>query len=150
MLQFRFFIRPRIPGRRSRPKAVRATKRKGLDSDIPGYAIRADFKPQAGDVVITKQRASAFFGTPLVAHLTQLGVRTVIICGESTSGCVRASAVDAFSYGFHVVLVEECCFDRSLLSHQVSLFDMHHKYADVLHLDQAVASLAERALKSAG
>ena len=80
------------------------------------------------DVVITKQRASVFFGTPLVAHLTQLGVQTLIICGESTSGCVRATAVDAYSHGFHVVLVEECCFDRSILSHKVNLFDMHHKY----------------------
>jgi len=133
----------------SRPKAVRATKRKGRDSDFPGYTIRADFKPQPGDVVITKQRASAFFGTPLVAHLTQLGVRTVIICGESTSGCVRASAVDAYSYGFHVVLVEECCFDRSVLSHQVNLFDMHHKYADVLHLDQVISELADRSPSSA-
>src|SRR4029450_13797275 len=60
------------------------------------YAIRPEFKPQPQDVVITKQRASVFFGTPLVAHLTQLGVQTLIICGESTSGCVRATAVDAY------------------------------------------------------
>ena len=92
-----------------------------------------------GDVVITKQRASVFFGTPLIAHLTQLGVQTLIVCGESTSGCVRASAVDAYSHGFHVVLVEECCFDRSLLSHKVNLFDMHHKYADVMHIDEVLA-----------
>jgi len=72
------------------------------------YAIRPEFKPQPQDVVITKQRASVFFGTPLIAHLTQLGVQTLIICGESTSGCVRATAVDAYSLGFHVVLVEEC------------------------------------------
>src|SRR5262245_9102301 len=57
------------------------------------YAIRPEFKPQPQDVVITKQRASVFFGTPLIAHLTQLGVQTLIICGESTSGCVRATAV---------------------------------------------------------
>ncbi len=84
---------------------------------------------------------ACFYGTPLMAHLTQLGIQTVIVCGESTSGCVRASAVDAYSNGFHVVLVEECCFDRSLLSHKVNLFDMHHKYADVMHVDEVVAHL---------
>ena len=98
--------------------------------------IRPEFKPQPGDVVITKQRASVFYGTPLMAHLTQLGIQTLIVCGESTSGCVRATAVDAYSNGFHVVLVEECCFDRSELSHKVNLFDMHHKYTDVMHVDE--------------
>jgi isochorismate hydrolase len=56
---------------------------------------------------------------------------------------VRASSVDAYSYGFHVVLVEECCFDRSILSHKVNLFDLHHKYADVLHLDAVLAHLED-------
>ena len=88
-------------------------------------------------------------GTPLTAHLTQLGIQSVIICGETTSGCVRASAVDAYSHGYHVVLVEECCFDRSLLSHKVNLFDMHHKYADVMHTDEVVAHLAGTYLKTA-
>jgi maleamate amidohydrolase len=126
----------------SRPGFVAATKRKRSPVDPADYAIRPEFKPQPQDVVITKQRASVFFGTPLIAHLTQLGVQTLIVCGESTSGCVRATAVDAYSYGFHVVLVEECCFDRSLLSHKINLFDMHHKYADVMHLDEVVAHLA--------
>jgi maleamate amidohydrolase len=125
----------------SRPEGLNATKRRAPRNDAGAYAIRANFKPELDDVVITKQRASAFFGTPLQAHLTQLGVRTVIICGESTSGCVRASAVDAYSYGFHVVLAEECCFDRSVLSHKINLFDLHHKYADVLHADQVEAHL---------
>src|SRR5262245_11343801 len=125
----------------SQPKAVRATRRQG-DTVAPAlYAIRPEFEPEPGDVVITKLRASAFYGTPLAAHLTQLGVQSVIVCGESTSGCVRASAVDAYSHGFHVTIVEECCFDRSLLSHKVNLFDMHHKYADVLHVDEVVAHL---------
>ena len=100
--------------------------------------------------MVTKQRASAFYGTPLVAHLTQLGIKTLIVCGESTSGCVRASVVDAYSNGFHVVLVEECCFDRSELSHKVNLFDMHHKYADVMRLDEAIAHLEKTAVRKAG
>jgi maleamate amidohydrolase len=137
----------------SLPSNVTATRRRRTPTDPSLYAIRADFAPQAGDVVITKQRASIFFGTPLIAHLTQLGVRTVIVCGESTSGCVRASAVDAYSHGFHVVLVEECCFDRSLLSHKVNLFDLHHKYADVMKLEEVLAGLGAApaaALRRAG
>lgn len=127
----------------SKPDFVGATKRVKPSIDAADYTIWPEFKPQKGDVVITKQRASAFYGTPLAAHLTQLGVQSVIVCGESTSGCVRASAVDAYSCGYHVVLAEECCFDRSLTSHKVNLFDMHHKYADVMHVDEIVAHLAK-------
>lgn len=125
----------------SRPNFITATKRNRMPVNPANYAIRPEFKPQPNDVVITKQRASVFFGTPLTAHLTQLSVQTLIVCGESTSGCVRASAVDAYSHGYHVVLVEECCFDRSILSHKVNLFDMHHKYCDVMHVDDVVAHL---------
>jgi maleamate amidohydrolase len=133
----------------SRPSLVTATKRNKPPLDPADFAIRPEFKPQPQDVVIIKQRASAFFGTPLVAHLTQLGVQTLIVCGESTSGCVRASAVDAYSHGYHVVLVEECCFDRSLLSHKVNLFDMHHKYCDVMHVNDVIAHLDSKAMKKA-
>ncbi len=129
----------------SSPGAVQATRRRGVPTDPALYQIRAEFAPQPGDVVLTKMRASAFFGTPLIAHLTQLGVRTLILCGESTSGCVRASAVEAYSHGFHVVLAEECCFDRSPLSHKVNLFDMHHKYADVIAVDEVIAHLNKAA-----
>jgi maleamate amidohydrolase len=76
-----------------------------------------------------------------MSHLNLLGIRSLIICGESTSGCVRASSVDAYSNGFHVSLVEECIFDRAELTHKVNLFDMHHKYCDVMHLDEVVAHL---------
>ena len=133
----------------SRSSKVWATRRRSVPVDPELYAIRPEFKPQPGDVVIRKMRASAFFGTPLIAHLTQLGVRTVIVCGESTSGCVRATAVEAYSYGFHVVLVEECCFDRSLISHKINLFDMHHKYADVLGVDAVLAHLDDLNVKKA-
>jgi nicotinamidase-related amidase len=128
---------------------VTATKRQRVPQDPSLYNIKTEFMPQPGDVVITKQRASGFYGTPLMAHLTQLGVRSLIVCGESTSGCVRASAVDAYSNGFHVTLVEECCYDRSVLSHKVNLFDMHHKYCDVLHIDEVVAHLDGLAVKKA-
>ena len=127
----------------ARPGSAGATKRKNRTADAALFEIRADFQPRAGDVVIRKQRASAFFGTPLASHLTQLGVRSLIICGESTSGCVRATAVDAFSHGFKVTLVEECVFDRNQISHRVNLFDLHHKYADVLHIEEVVRHLEQ-------
>ncbi len=125
----------------SGPRTVIATRRQDAPPGPEAYAIKAEFAPRPGDVVIGKQRASAFFGTPLAAHLVQLGVRTVIVCGESTSGCVRASAVDAYSHGFHVVLVEECCFDRCTISHKINLFDLHHKYADVMRVDEVASHL---------
>jgi maleamate amidohydrolase len=133
----------------SKPTRVSATNRQKVPVDPALYAIKSEFEPQPGDTVITKQRASAFFGTPLIAHLTQLGVQSLIIVGDSTSGCVRASAVDAYSHGFHVVLVEECCFDRCELSHKVNLFDMHHKYCDVMHVEDVLADLERRVPKRA-
>jgi nicotinamidase-related amidase len=133
----------------SRPSFMNVTKRKS-DAGSDLLTIRADFKPQPGDIMIQKQRASVFFGTPIVAHLNQLGVNTIIMCGESTSGCLRATTVDAYSYGFNVVLAEECCFDRSLISHKVSLFDLHHKYADVMTTDEVVKHLqGQKVRKSA-
>ena len=130
----------------AKPAAVRATNRQRMPNDPGLFAIRPEFAPQPGDVVIRKLRASAFFGTPLIAHLTQLGIQSIVMIGESTSGCLRASAVDAYSHGFHVTIVEECCFDRSLISHQINLFDLHHKYADVMHVDEVVAHLEKETL----
>ena len=128
------------------PKTVRSTNRRVDEIGASAYEIYHDFKPEAGDLIIYKERASGFFGTPLIAHLTRMGIGSLIVCGETTSGCVRASAVDAYSYGFHTAMVEECCFDRSLLSHKVNLFDLHHKYADVMHLDEVKKHLSQGAL----
>jgi maleamate amidohydrolase len=118
------------------PVTVKATLRQLDQSDSRDYEILDEFKPNPQDIIIHKERASGFFGTPLVAHLVARAIDTVIVCGVSTSGCVRASVADAYSYGFHIVVVEGCCFDRSLLSHKVNLFDMHHKYADVMALEE--------------
>ena len=79
-----------------------------------------------------KQKPSGFFGTSLASDLTLLGCDSVIVVGTTTSGCVRATAVDAFSLNYRVTLAEEGCFDRSEASHAVSLCDMHAKYADVV------------------
>lgn len=94
--------------------------------------------------MVAKCRASVFFETDLAGHLERLGVGTLVLCGETTSGCVRATAVDAYSHGLHVVVVEEAVFDRSPLSHKISLFDLHHKYADVMTLAQFELALDAR------
>ena len=133
----------------SKPGALKVTNRQRTAMNEETLAIRPEFTPQPGDTVIRKQRASAFYGTPLAAHLTQLGVQSVIMLGESTSGCLRASAVDAYSNGYHVTLVEQSCFDRSPISHKINLFDLHHKYADVMSIDEVEAHLQRLALGKA-
>jgi len=122
--------------------AVVATNRQsGLGSRDEDYEIYEAFAPEEGDIMIVKERASAFYGTPILSELTRLGISSLIVCGESTSGCVRASVVDAYSAGYHVSIAEQCVYDRSLLSHKVNLFDLHHKYADVLSVDEIVTHL---------
>ncbi len=120
---------------------VHSTNRKKVAETEDIYGIQPELAPEPGELVVYKERASAFFGTPLITHLRKLGAESLIICGESTSGCVRASTVDAYSFGFHNTLVEECTYDRSMLSHKVNLFDLHHKYADVMHVEDVVAHL---------
>jgi nicotinamidase-related amidase len=126
----------------NRPAGAVSTKRKRPRPPQPDdHGIYPEFTPQPEDVVIYKQRASVFQGTPILSHLNLLGIQSLIVCGESTSGCVRASVVDAYSNGFHVSVVEECCFDRLELTHKINLFDLHHKYVDVMHVDEVVGHL---------
>ena len=129
--------------------SVVATNRQAGLGGEDDYAIYEAFAPQPGDLVIEKERASAFYGTPLVAQLTRRGIDSLIICGESTSGCVRASTVDAYSNGYHATVVEECVYDRADLIHKISLFDLHHKYADVMGLDEVIAELGARDRRNA-
>jgi nicotinamidase-related amidase len=108
------------------------------------FDIRADFAPLPGELVIHKELASGFFGTPLGPYLRKMKVDSLIVCGQSTSGCVRATAWEGYSHGFHVTIVEECVFDRSPISHKVNLFDLHHKYADVMTLGEVMGVLLDR------
>ncbi|WP_070808160.1 isochorismatase family protein [Halalkalibacter okhensis] len=126
---------------------VNSTFRKMRNVKEDSFEIKEEVKPKEDDVIIFKERASCFFGTPLVSRLRKMGVDSLIVVGESTSGCVRASVVDAYSYGFHTVVVEECCFDRSELSHKINLFDLHHKYADVMNVNEVIKGLKEIKLK---
>jgi len=132
----------------NRPPGAVSTRRK-REVPVDGYALYHEFAVEPDDILILKQRASIFQGTPLFSHLSLLGVQSLIVCGESTSGCVRASVVDGYSSGFHVTIVEECTFDRADLTHKVNLFDMHHKYADVMHVDEVLAHLGTMGLERA-
>jgi maleamate amidohydrolase len=103
-----------------------------------GNEIVAEITPQAGDVLVRKQKPSAFFGTPLMSMLNEGRADAVLVTGCTTSGCVRASVIDAFSYNFKVSVVEECVFDRGQASHKINLFDMNMKYADVVSLKETL------------
>lgn len=103
-----------------------------------GQEIPDLIAPLPGEWVLEKSRASAFFSTPLAIYLRQQGVDTVLLTGCVTSGCVRATAVDACSHGFHTFVVEEGVFDRAEMSHLVSLYEMNAKYATVITLAEAI------------
>ena len=99
--------------------------------DAKGYDFVKEIAPVEGDVLLPKKHPSAFFGTPLVSHLVDLGVDTLIVTGCTTSGCVRSSVTDAFAYNFKVLVPDDAVYDRSPTSHAVNLWDMNAKYADV-------------------
>jgi nicotinamidase-related amidase len=114
------------------------------------YDIMDEVAPIEGEVVLRKTAPSAFWGTPLAAHLTALRADTVVVAGESTSGCIRATVVDGKSSRYKMIVPEECVFDRDEASHAINLFDLEEKYADVIPLDETIAYLrsvaAERPL----
>lgn len=109
----------------------------------PLAEIVPELTPQDDDVVINKQYASAFFGTSLAAMLTSLGVDTVLLTGCSTSGCVRASAVDGMQYGFRVIVPQECVGDRHAQPHEANLFDINSKYGDVVSKAEVMTYLRD-------
>ena len=109
--------------------------------DAPGGWATLTLTPTNGEAVLVKQYASAFFGTPLASTLRALEVDTVVVAGVSTSGCVRASAMDALNCGFRPQVVREACADRTHQLHDNNLADLDAKYADVVSLDEALAHL---------
>lgn len=126
------------------------THRRSVSNRAPDdYEIHPDLAPAPEDVVIYKQRASCFYGTPLLLQLTTLGIRSVIVGGGTASGCLRAGVLDAQSAGFHVSVVEECVFDRADIPLKTSLFDLGHKYVDVMHLDEVEAHLRKMGMSAA-
>lgn len=109
----------------------------------PLGAFAEGVTPQDGDIVLFKQYASAFFGTSLASTLVALGVDTVLVTGFSTSGCVRATTLDAMQHGFTPFVVREACADRDLAPHAANLFDLQAKYAEVVNVDDAIVRLRD-------
>jgi maleamate amidohydrolase len=124
--------------------AISQGKQRGGLSEVDWerrYEIVGEIAPEPGDTVIVKTSPSVFFGTPLMTYLTMRHIDTLLICGNSTSGCVRATTVDASSYRLNVGVIEECCFDRTEATHAINLFDIEQKYADVISDSEATAYL---------
>ncbi len=107
---------------------------RGLTEASPLSQIVAELNPQAGEVVIRKRNASAFFGTDLAGWLAGRRVDTLLVAGCTTSGCVRATVIDSCSHNFNTIVVRDCVGDRALGPHEANLFDMQQKYADVMDL----------------
>lgn len=117
---------------RKLPKLGLLTERSPLTKFVPAVS------PRRGELVIRKRLPSAFFGTDLAGILLGKGVDTLFVAGCMTSGCVRASVVDAMCHGFRTVVIEDCVGDRARGPHRASLFDMEQKYADLMNGEQAI------------
>jgi maleamate amidohydrolase len=115
------------------PGLLKLTESSPLSHFVP------ELPPRAGELVIRKRQASAFFGTEFAPWLAFRGVDTLAVAGCTTSGCVRATVVDAVSHGLRTIVVTDCVGDRALGPHEANLFDMGQKYADLLRLDELAA-----------
>ncbi|HET9461882.1 MAG TPA: isochorismatase family protein [Gaiellaceae bacterium] len=113
------------------------------DLQIGGHWVEIDPRlgPRPDETVIMKKGASAFFGTNLAAILISQGIDSIILCGATTSGCVRATAIDLLQLGFPTLVPRECVGDRAQAPHDANMFDIQAKYADVVSLDEALAYL---------
>jgi maleamate amidohydrolase len=110
---------------------------------VRGNDIVKEIAPLPHEILIEKLKPSPFNGTPLPGFLVDLGVDTLIVTGTTTSGCVRAAVIDAFSLNYKISIVEECTFDRFESSHAINLFDMQAKYCDVVGVGEAISYLGE-------
>jgi maleamate amidohydrolase len=110
------------------------------DLQVGGRWVEIDPRlgPREDETVVLKKGASAFFGTNLVAILVSHGIDSVVLCGATTSGCIRATAIDLLQYGFPALVPRECVGDRAQAPHEANLFDIQAKYADVVSLDEAL------------
>src|ERR1700736_818682 len=118
-------------------KNTRQNERRA-ESTVEPSAIIRELGPEPSDILIEKQKPSGFYATPLQSYLTLLGCDSLLVTGTTTSGCVRASVLDAFSLNYRITLAEEGCFDRSQASHAINLCDMNAKYADVVKTSEVL------------
>lgn len=114
-----------------------------LTETSPNSAVVPELTPERGELVVRKRVPSAFFGTQLAPWLTERAVQTLLVAGAVTSGCVRASVVDAMSFGFRPLVLSDCVGDRAIAPHEANLFDMQQKYAAVMPLASAITAIQE-------
>lgn len=107
------------------------------------YKFDKSIEPKNNEIIIEKSKPSAFFNTTLENDLKFLNVDTLIVCGTSTSGCVRATVMDAFYRDYHIIVPEECCGDRSKKAHMNNLFDIDMKYGDVMSIQEVINKINE-------
>lgn len=112
--------------------AIKLSRSPAQAQSVHSAGFPAELDGAPADLVIEKTKASAFFGTPLLTFLHQRSVDTLILAGTTTSGCVRATAVDGYSHGYAVAVVGDACFDRSPFAHASNLFDIQMKYGNVI------------------
>jgi maleamate amidohydrolase len=119
------------------PALATLTERAAASQIVP------QLKPLANEMILRKTQPSAFFGTGYAERLRQLGVDTLIVAGCTTSGCVRATVVDAMSHDFRTIVARDCVGDRSLAAHDANLFDVEQKYADLMESEAVIAALRQ-------
>lgn len=134
---------PGFPIDQSRVAARTSKGKQGTDRLAPEVRALAneivkEVAPQPADLVIGKIASSSFAGTPLLHYLRLLNADTLIVCGETTSGCIRAAVVDGAALRYRIGIVGECCYDRTQASHWMNLFDMHQKYGEVIDVATTV------------
>ncbi|HEY5607986.1 MAG TPA: isochorismatase family protein [Alphaproteobacteria bacterium] len=127
-----------------------ALKQKGVSTlkvGTPGVELDKRLHRQPQDIILLKKYASCFYGTDIIARLNSRHVDTLIVTGCTTSGCVRATTVDALQNGFRPIVAKEAVGDRSVAAHEQSLFDLEQKYADVLPVDEIITEIRTRYAK---
>jgi maleamate amidohydrolase len=120
---------------------MKAPNIRTLTEQHPASQVVPELKPRSGELILKKTQPSAFFGTGLAMWLVQQSADTVVVAGCTTSGCVRASVVDAMSYNFRPIVARDCVGDRAAAPHEANLFDMAQKYADVLERDEIMQAI---------
>lgn len=124
--------------------AIKLSQEPELARATHGAPFPDEITPRYDEFVIEKTKASSFFQTPLLTYFTKCGVDSLIVAGATTSGCVRATVVDAISYGYPVLVAEDACFDRSPFAHAANLFDIQMKYGTVTTTAAITDMLASR------